>query len=294
MREWPLVLKQATSQEVKVLEAGQGGRVRQAADDPESQKCLLHFCSHCALLASPNPVLSRRSFCRWCRSSSVPVALSVLDSQGTNCFPFRILVQVWIKHGLEYGRSCNPAPGGFDLGRSSNHLGSWSYRAKQVWRYPKELMVTVDLSRCSLRSLPACFPFAQGEAGIVNKNSSKCSKRLLKKNTTAYTKLKEGMSFKYRFLKSWRKPSGPGVGWTLWGVRVLPGFHPQLVTCLFYEGGCAPLGAWPLPWAEATGWGKPVELPGPSLLGGMERDSCPCPPSLWASPAPGSSGNPPL
>ena len=24
----------------------------------------------------------------------------MLDSQGTDCFPFRILVQVWIKHGL--------------------------------------------------------------------------------------------------------------------------------------------------------------------------------------------------
>lgn len=139
MREWPLVLKQATSQEVKVLEAGQGvewGRQAQTTLRVKNAS----FASAATVPCWPhsNPVLSRRSFCRWCRSSSHACGSPVLDSQGTNCFPFRILVQVWIKHGLvNMEGALNPAPGGFDLGRSSNHLGSVKLQSETGVKVPK-------------------------------------------------------------------------------------------------------------------------------------------------------------
>ena len=62
----------------------------------------------------------------------------MLDSQGTDCFPFRILVQVWIKHGLVSTEGAlNPAPDGFDLGRSSNHLGFVKLQSKTDVKVPK-------------------------------------------------------------------------------------------------------------------------------------------------------------
>lgn len=62
----------------------------------------------------------------------------MLDSQETDCFPFRILVQVWIKHGLvSMEGALNPAPGGFDLGRSANHLGSVKLQCETDVKVPK-------------------------------------------------------------------------------------------------------------------------------------------------------------
>lgn len=78
------------------------------------------------------------------------------------------------KHGLVgTAGALNPAPGGCDLGRSSGCLGSVKV---------PEAGGGDGRSVQGFSSLPSrLLPSAQREAGIVNENSSKCSKRALKR-----------------------------------------------------------------------------------------------------------------
>lgn len=165
-----------------------GSRVRQAGTDrPRVENASFNSAATVPRQPHPHPSASRRSFCRWCRSSSEACGFPVLDSQGTSCFPFRILVQVRLKHGLVgTAGALNPAPGGCDLGRSSGRLGS----VKVPEAGGGDGRSVQGFSLLPSRLLPS----AQPEAGIVNENSSKCSKRAFKKNTSVYAKLtkKEG------------------------------------------------------------------------------------------------------